>query len=115
MKRVVFDEDFDDGFEILTDPNFPGQFRVIGKIYITFVIICRNDIETFFIYHKRCIIFVGNRIEKVVETTSWDYYEAVQRFQRIMEAQGINKALKEEGARDGVSFCNIFFLTVFSV
>ena len=50
----------DDGsFDILTDPAFPGQFRV-----------------------------VGTRIEKVVATTSWDYYEAVQRFQRIMDAQG---------------------------
>ena len=34
-------------------------------------------------------------------TTNWDYYEAVQRFQRILEAEGINKALKELGAEDG--------------
>ena len=46
-------------------------------------------------------IYLGSRIEKVVETTSWDYYEAVQRFQRIMEAQGINEALKQEGAEEG--------------
>jgi GTPase len=53
--RVSFDENEDDSFEILTDPNFPGQFRVVGK-----------------------------KIEKIVETTKWDYYEAVQRFQRIL-------------------------------
>ena len=32
-------------------------------------------------------IYLGSRIEKVVETTSWDYYEAVQRFQRMDSAR----------------------------
>ena len=27
--------------------------------------------------------------------TNWDYYESVQRFQRILEAEGISDALKE--------------------
>ena len=53
--RVTFDDDADESFEIMTDPNFPGQFRVIGR-----------------------------KIENIVETTKWEYYEAVQRFQRIM-------------------------------
>lgn len=33
--------------------------------------------------------------------TNWDYYEAVRRFQRILEAQGISQALKEAGAKQG--------------
>jgi len=33
--------------------------------------------------------------------TNWDYYEAAQRFQRILEAQGISEALKQAGAREG--------------
>ena len=51
-ERVTFDEEDDETFEVLSDADFPGQFRV-----------------------------VGSRIERVVATTSWDYYEAVQRFQ----------------------------------
>ena len=33
--------------------------------------------------------------------TNWDYYEAVERFQRILDATGINKALRKRGAREG--------------
>jgi GTP-binding protein len=44
---------------------------------------------------------IGDRIEGIVATTNWDYYEAVQRFQRILEAQGISDALKECGALQG--------------
>jgi GTPase len=33
--------------------------------------------------------------------TNWDYYEAVVRFQRIMDAMGVNAALKKAGAERG--------------
>lgn len=33
--------------------------------------------------------------------TNWDYYEAVQRFQRILEAEKISDALKAAGALEG--------------
>lgn len=33
--------------------------------------------------------------------TNWDYYEAVQRFHRILEARGINAALRKAGAKPG--------------
>lgn len=71
-ERVSFDEPESEAFEILTDDNFPGQFRVVGA-----------------------------KIEKIVEMTNWDYYEAVQRFKRILEAQGVSAALKEAGAVEG--------------
>lgn len=41
----------DTGFDIETDPNYPGQFRV-----------------------------TGSRIVQIARMTEWDYYEAVQRF-----------------------------------
>lgn len=43
----------------------------------------------------------GKQIEKIVAMTNWDYYEAVERFQRILDATGINKALRKRGAREG--------------
>lgn len=62
----------DTGFDIVTDPKYPGQFRV-----------------------------TGTRLVQIARMTIWDYYEAVQRFQRIMQAMGVNDALKERGAQDG--------------
>lgn len=62
----------DTGFDIEVDPNYPGQFRVTGE-----------------------------RIVRVARMTNWDYYEAVQRFQRILDAMGINEALRQRGARKG--------------
>lgn len=72
QERVNFDDDIDESFEVFTDDRFPGQFRVAGQ-----------------------------KIERIVAMTNWDYYEAVQRFQRILEAEGINEALKEAGAQEG--------------
>eukprot|EP01032_Pedospumella_encystans_P009207 gene9207-10862_t len=72
-ERVSFAENpTDKEFEVLTDDEYPGQFRVVGR-----------------------------HIEKVVSMTNWDYYEAVRRFQRILEAEGIAKALREAGAKQG--------------
>jgi hypothetical protein len=33
--------------------------------------------------------------------TNWNYYEAVQRFQRILDAEGISEALENKGAKAG--------------
>lgn len=71
-ERINFEENEDEKFEVLTDENYPGQFRVIGE-----------------------------KIEKIVKMTNWDYYEAIQRFQRILEAEGIIAELKENGAKEG--------------
>ena len=45
--------------------------------------------------------FSREEIEKIVTMTNWDYYEAIQRFQRILEAEGIIAELKENGAIEG--------------
>ncbi|CAM9581236.1 unnamed protein product [Discosporangium mesarthrocarpum] len=63
----------DTGFVIESDPvRYPGQFRVRGE-----------------------------QLERVARMTNWEYYEAVQRFQRILEAMGVNEELKKAGARGG--------------
>ena len=43
----------------------------------------------------------GKRIERVMQMTNWDYYEAARRFQRILEAMGITQALEEAGVQEG--------------
>lgn len=43
----------------------------------------------------------GQRIERIVKMTQWEYYDAVMRFQRILEALGITKALRAAGVQPG--------------
>ena len=43
----------------------------------------------------------GKRIERVAAMTNWNYYEAIARFQRILEAMGIRQALAQAGVREG--------------
>jgi GTP-binding protein len=43
----------------------------------------------------------GARIERAAKMTYWEYDEAVERFQRILEALGVRQALAEAGIREG--------------
>ncbi len=43
----------------------------------------------------------GKRIERAAAMTYWDYDQALNRFQRILETMGIAKALEEAGIRQG--------------
>jgi GTP-binding protein len=43
----------------------------------------------------------GPRIERLVQTTRWDLYEAVSRFQKSLERMGITPALEEAGVKNG--------------
>lgn len=43
----------------------------------------------------------GKRIERAAAMTYWDYDHALNRFQRILEAMGISKALEEAGVQSG--------------
>lgn len=45
----------------------------------------------------------GARIERAAKMTYWEYDEAVQRFQRILEVLGIRQALAEAGIQEGDS------------
>lgn len=43
----------------------------------------------------------GLSLPFLLQMTNWDYYEAVKRFQRVLEVSGINAALKEAGCAAG--------------
>jgi GTP-binding protein len=43
----------------------------------------------------------GAEVERVAAMTNWDLDEAVQRFQRIVEAMGLKAALREAGVQTG--------------
>ncbi len=43
----------------------------------------------------------GQRIERAAAMTHWDYEEAVLRFQNILEALGVSKALEDAGVKVG--------------
>jgi GTP-binding protein len=43
----------------------------------------------------------GSAIERAAAMTYWDYFASVRRFQRILEAMGIDQALQEAGIQEG--------------
>ncbi len=63
---------FEQPTEIISDPAYPGQWRVNG-----------------------------NYIEQVAKMTHWEYPEAVERFGRQLDALGIAAELQRRGAVDG--------------
>lgn len=71
LARAALDYDSDD-YEIMSDPSYPGQWRVSGEY-----------------------------IEQIAKMTHWEYPEAVARFGRQLDAVGISKELEARGAVDG--------------
>lgn len=43
----------------------------------------------------------GTALERFAQMTSWDYFEAVLRFQRVLKACGLWKTLEKRGVREG--------------
>lgn len=43
----------------------------------------------------------GYKVERAFEMTNWEYVEAIDRFQRILSALGVNDMLVRAGAKDG--------------
>lgn len=43
----------------------------------------------------------GKALEKFAQMTNWDYYESIKRFQKILDAAGINQALRARGIKEG--------------
>ncbi len=43
----------------------------------------------------------GQKIERAAQMTYWEYDDAVRRFQKILEALGVHKALAQAGVQDG--------------
>lgn len=71
LSRAGLEYDSDD-YEIMSDPSYPGQWRV-----------------------------TGNYIEQIARMTHWEYPEAVERFGRQLDALGISAELTKRGASDG--------------
>jgi GTP-binding protein len=71
FSKAALDSDSDD-FEIMSDPAYPGQWRV-----------------------------TGDYIEQIAKMTHWEYPEAVERFGRQLKALGIADELSARGAFDG--------------
>ena len=71
LSKAGLDYDSDD-FEIISDPAYPGQWRI-----------------------------KGHYIEQIARMTHWEYPEAVERFGRQLEALGISTELSRRGAEDG--------------
>ena len=45
----------------------------------------------------------GESIERAANMTYWDHYQAIRRFQRILETLGIDRALRDAGVKEGDS------------
>jgi GTP-binding protein len=43
----------------------------------------------------------GEKIERLAHQTMWQYYDAVQRAQRLMEAMGVLDVLRQAGVQPG--------------
>lgn len=71
LAKAGLESDGDD-FTILSDPAYPGQWRVQGEY-----------------------------VEQVAKMTHWEYPEAVERFGRQLQALGIADELGRQGAQDG--------------
>ncbi|GAX18513.1 GTPase [Fistulifera solaris] len=71
LSKAGLEYDSDD-YEIISDPAYPGQWRISGQ-----------------------------HIEQIAKMTHWEYPEAVERFGRQLEALGISSELSRRGAEDG--------------
>ena len=56
-----------------------------------------------FVESTFCVVPQGDAIERFAQMTNWDYYEAARRFQKVLEASGINAALVARDIQDGDS------------
>lgn len=51
--------------------------------------------------HTRTWMVMGDGLERFTQMTNWEYYEAVKRFQKVLDASGVNQELKRRGVREG--------------
>lgn len=49
----------------------------------------------------RVFTIKGSALERFAQMTNWDYYEAARRFQKVLEAAGVVKALEARRVMDG--------------
>lgn len=49
----------------------------------------------------RFFFIEGEAVERFAQMTNWSYYEALLRFQKVLDASGINNALRKKGIKEG--------------
>lgn len=49
----------------------------------------------------RFFVVNGEALLRFAQMTNWDYYEAVARFQRVLNVSGVNSALKAKEIKEG--------------
>eukprot|EP00897_Mesotaenium_endlicherianum_P009653 jgi/Mesen1/8716/ME000052S08144 len=50
--------------------------------------------------HTRTFYIQGEGLERFIQMTNWEYFEAVKRFQGVLDASGVTQALRSEGIRE---------------
>ncbi|KAL2614237.1 hypothetical protein R1flu_025929 [Riccia fluitans] len=51
--------------------------------------------------HTRSWQVNGAGLERFTQMTNWEYFEAVRRFQHVLAASGVNRALRDQGVKEG--------------
>ncbi|KAL3689002.1 hypothetical protein R1sor_015311 [Riccia sorocarpa] len=51
--------------------------------------------------HTRTWQVNGAGLERFTQMTNWEYFEAVRRFQHVLAASGVNRALRDQGVKEG--------------
>eukprot|EP00246_Nothoceros_aenigmaticus_P016626 TRINITY_DN7722_c0_g1_i2.p1 TRINITY_DN7722_c0_g1~~TRINITY_DN7722_c0_g1_i2.p1 ORF type:complete len:652 (-),score=147.08 TRINITY_DN7722_c0_g1_i2:329-2113(-) len=51
--------------------------------------------------HTRTWQIDGAGLRRFTQMTNWEYFEAVRRFQHVLNASGVSKALREHGVKEG--------------
>lgn len=51
--------------------------------------------------HTRTWTVIGEGLERFTQMTNWEYYEAIKRFQKVLDASGVNRELRRRGVREG--------------
>jgi len=54
---------------------------------------------------ENCWRVSGEAIERAAAMTYWEYDDSIQRFQRIMQAMGVEDALRQAGIKEGDTVC----------
>ncbi|KAJ7535205.1 hypothetical protein O6H91_12G022500 [Diphasiastrum complanatum] len=51
--------------------------------------------------HQRIWQVHGAGLERFTQMTNWEYFEAVRRFQRVLDASGVSASLRDQGIQEG--------------
>ncbi len=94
-----YNEDRIDDFTVEVEyPSGPEGRKVMyveGKALAKFAQVC-GTLHT--LLHMIMIMLTAGLPPQM---TNWDYYEAVKRFQKVLEAAGVNSSLRSLGVKEG--------------